>query len=90
MVRKELAPGPLGNSSRQQTGAGSLPERTRCEPAGRGENVSGNNTETKLMVVRQWAAQERKILDDTKETGERLTRLEMIEFLLRVLDKGEG
>lgn len=52
--------------------------------------MSSSNTETTLMVVRQWAGQERKILNDSEETGERLTRLEMIEFLLRVLDKGEG
>ncbi len=54
--------------------------------------MSSSNTETKLMVVRQWAAQERKTLDTAPATdqSDRLTRLEMIEFLLRVLDKGEG
>lgn len=54
--------------------------------------MSGSNTETKLMVVRQWATQERTLVEseNVPKEDERVTRLEMIEFLLRVLDKGEG
>lgn len=51
-----------------------------------------SNTEAKLMIVRSWAKQERVVIEHeaVPKEDERVTRLEMIEFLLRVLDKGEG